>query len=406
MTRYLLAGGGTAGHVNPLLAVADRLREREPDAVILVLGTAEGLESRLVPERGYELLVVDRLPMPRRPDRAALTFPARFRALIGRIRALILEHDIDVVVGFGGYVSAPAYLAARAEKRRIVLHEANAKPGIANRLGSRLTGYCGVAFRGTRLAHARFTGMPLRREIEQLDRHANRAEAQREFGLDPGRLTLVVTGGSLGARSINEVIAASVPLILGAGWQVLHITGERSEIDYPFLPGYRVVRYCNRMDLALSIADLVLARAGSSTVSELAALGIPAVYVPLAIGNGEQRLNARESVDAGAAITVQNSVFAPDWVADRLLPLLQNRAVLAAMAARALTVGVRDGTDRMVALIDEALSAPAPGSTPEPDAAAGPAPDPAGDTAGSSSASDLGRDTTGDAGPGDETTRR
>ena len=363
MTRYLLAGGGTAGHVNPLLAVADRLRRTEPDAVILVLGTAEGLESRLVPERGYDLLIVERLPFPRRPDRAALGFPGRFRALVRRVRELIVEHDIDVVVGFGGYVSAPAYLAARLERRPIALHEANAKPGIANRLGAFTTRFVGVAFRDARLPHARFTGMPLRVEIEQLDRHANRPKGYEEFGLDAAKPTLVITGGSLGARAINQTVAESVPVILGAGWQVLHITGERSEIDYPFLRGYRVLRYCNRMDLALSIADLVLARAGSSTVSELAALGIPAVYVPLAIGNGEQRLNARESIAADAAIAVANGAFTPDWVVDGLLPLLQDRAQLAGMAARATTVGVRDGADRVVALIREAVGSAGPATS-------------------------------------------
>ena len=174
MTRYLLAGGGTAGHVNPLLAVADRLREEEPDAVVLVLGTADGLESRLVPARGYELLEVDRVPFPRSLGPAAFRFPGRFRAAVRSTRRLIAEHDIEVVVGFGGFVSGPAYIAAWREKLPIVVHEANAIPGMANRLGSWLTRFVGVAFAGTRLRHARFVGMPLRRELEGLDRAATR----------------------------------------------------------------------------------------------------------------------------------------------------------------------------------------------------------------------------------------
>jgi len=354
VTTYLLCGGGTAGHVNPLLAVADRLRERDPEAIILVLGTAEGLEAKLVPERGFRLLVVPRLPFPRRPGGALLRFPRRFAGVVGRIRELIVEHNVDVVVGFGGYVSAPAYLAARREKVAIVVHEANARPGLANRLGAALSPHVGVAFRGTRLRRARFVGMPLRPEIERLERHSVRQEAYAAFGLTPGKLTLVVTGGSLGARRINETVAEAVPFVIGAAWQVLHITGQRSEIDYPLLAGYRVMGYCDRMDLALAIADLVLARAGSSTVSELSALAIPAVYVPLAIGNGEQRLNAGEAVTAHAALMVDNAQFTPEWIADALVPLLVNRADLAAMAARASTIGVRDGTNRVVALIDEA----------------------------------------------------
>ena len=341
MTRYLLAGGGTAGHVNPLLAVADRILAREPDAVILVLGTAEGLESRLMPARGYELLVVARLPFPRRPDASAVRFPGRFARLVEQIRALIREHHIDVVVGFGGYVSAPAYLAARRERVAIAIHEANARPGMANRLGARLT---------------RFVGMPLRREIESLHRPTERAEALDFFGLSPSRPTLLVTGGSQGARHINETVNAAAATIIGAGWQILHVTGERSLLPPTGLAHYLLVPYCDRMDLALAAADLAVARAGAATVSEFTALGVPAVYVPLAIGNGEQRLNARDVVNAGGALIVENDEFTPRWILDHLVPLLEDRARIAGMAARTLPVGVLDGADRMVDLVGDALA--------------------------------------------------
>lgn len=357
MTRYLLAGGGTAGHVNPLLAVADRLREDEPDAVVLVLGTSEGLESRLVPARGYELLVVDRVPFPRRPGGAAFRFPGRFRAAVRSTRRLIADHDIDVVVGFGGYVSGPAYVAAWREKLPIVVHEANAIPGIANRLGSRLTRFVGVAFSGTRLRNARFVGMPLRRELETLDRAAARKEALGFFGLDASKPVLLVTGGSLGARSVNETVFASAATIIGAGWQLLHVTGERAQLGESGLADYRIVAYCDRMEFAIAAAELVIARAGSATVSELTALGVPAVYVPLAIGNGEQRRNVRGVVSAGGALMVDNADFTPQWVASELVPLLRDRKTIAELAARAATVGVLDGTARTVALIGEAVSA-------------------------------------------------
>ncbi|MBC7725413.1 MAG: UDP-N-acetylglucosamine--N-acetylmuramyl-(pentapeptide) pyrophosphoryl-undecaprenol N-acetylglucosamine transferase [Burkholderiaceae bacterium] len=356
MTRYLLAGGGTAGHVNPLLATADRLMLRAPDSVVLVLGTAEGLESRLVPERGYELSVIEKLPFPRRPNLAALKFPGRFATMVRGIEAVIRDRGIDVVVGFGGYVSAPAYLAARRAGVPIVVHEANARPGMANRLGSWLTRSVAVTFPRTPLRGARVTGMPLRAEIESIDRAGSRRAGYPAFGLDPTRLTLLVTGGSLGARSINETLAAAVPFVLGAGWQVLHISGTRADIAFPTLAGYVVLPYCNRMDLAIAVADLVVARAGSSTVSELTALGVPAVYVPLAIGNGEQRVNARDAVDGGAAVLVENADFTAEWVADQLLPLLQDRAAIAAMAASATAIGVRDGADRLVDLIEAAVA--------------------------------------------------
>jgi UDP-N-acetylglucosamine--N-acetylmuramyl-(pentapeptide) pyrophosphoryl-undecaprenol N-acetylglucosamine transferase len=356
VTVYLLAGGGTAGHVNPLLAVADRLRDRDPYAEILVLGTREGLEARLVPDRGYELLFIERLPFPRRINRAAFSFPARFRQAIDVTAGYLRERKVDVVVGFGGYASAPAYVAARREKIPLAIHEGNAKPGIANRFGARFTRHVGVTFEGTRIANATFVGMPLRREIESLDRHAMRPVGYREFDLDPSKPTLLVTGGSSGARRINDTIYDAIAVVLGTSWQVLHITGANSDHIDPRLSGYRMLRYCDRMDLALAVTDFAVSRAGSATVSEFAALGIPAAYVPYPVGNGEQRFNASNSVDAGGAVLVRDVDFTPQWIAGELIPLLRNRALVADMAARAGTVGVRNAADRMVDLILSAAS--------------------------------------------------
>lgn len=355
MTTYLLAGGGTAGHVNPLLAVADRIRRDEATADILVLGTVEGLEARLVPARGYELLTIERLPFPRRPGRALLRFPGRQRAAIERVRSILRDRSVDVVVGFGGYASAPAYLAAQREKLPFVVHEANAKPGLANRLGAAFTRFVGVAHRGTRIRHGEFVGMPLRREIEQLDRPSARVAAFREFGLDPERPVLLVTGGSTGARRINATISATAALVIGAGWQLLHIAGAKAEVRDPHLAGYAFLNYCDRMDLAIAVADLAVSRSGSATVSELAAVGVPAVFVPYPVGNGEQRFNAADVVAAGGAVIVDDAAFTPAWVAASLIPLLQDRASIAEMAVGAASVGVRDGADRMVALVHRAL---------------------------------------------------
>jgi len=354
VTTYLFAGGGTAGHVNPLLATADRLREREPDATVLVLGTAEGLEARLVPERGYELLTVPRLPFPRRPNRDALRFPGRWRASVDRVRGILRDRDVDIVVGFGGYASAPAYAAARRERLPIVVHEQNARPGMANRLAARWTRYVAVTFPGTPLRGARVIGLPLRAEIERLDRPAARAEAARLFGLDSSRPLLLVTGGSTGARRLNESVSQSIAALLGTGWQVLHVTGSRSPVADPGLGGYRILEYCDRMELALAAADLAVSRAGAATVCELAAVGVPAVFVPYAVGNGEQALNARGAVRAGGAVLVPDAAFTPEYVARELPPLLDDRAGVAAMAVRMATTGATDAADRMVDLVLEA----------------------------------------------------
>jgi UDP-N-acetylglucosamine--N-acetylmuramyl-(pentapeptide) pyrophosphoryl-undecaprenol N-acetylglucosamine transferase len=356
VTTYLLAGGGTAGHVNPLLAVADRIRDREPNATILVLGTSEGLEARLVPERGYELLTIERLPFPRRLGMGAFSFPRRFRAAVAQTRRYIEERHVDVVVGFGGYASAPAYRAAHLAGTPLALHEANAKPGFANRLGARYTRFIGVAFRETKLPRATWVGMPLRREIEQLDRHAARTEAYSFFGLEPGKRVLLVTGGSTGARSINTAVHDGIANILGAGWQVLHIAGAASTLADLGQADYNLLKYCDRMDLAIAVADLAISRSGSATVSEFAAVGLPAVFVPYPVGNGEQRFNAKDAVDAGGAILLADADLTPAWIASDLVPLLRNPAAISQLAARISSVGTRDGADRMVDLLQRALA--------------------------------------------------
>lgn len=356
MTTYLLAGGGTAGHVNPLLALADFIsNEQGDDAKIIVLGTQEGLEARLVPERGYELQAIARLPFPRKPGLYALKFPFQYRRAIAQVRALIRERDVDVVVGFGGYASAPAYRAARKERVPYVIHEANARPGLANRLGARGTPYVAVTFPDTPMRGARVTGMPLRAEIESLDRSALRAAAREHFGLDAERRTLLVTGGSQGARALNVGISTSAREIVAWNVQVLHVWGGLTEVQDPKVPGYHVITYCDRMDLAFAAADFVVSRAGSATVSELSGLGIPAALVPYATGNGEQRLNARAVTQAGGALLVEDDELTAAWVKNVLLPLMSSDEELARMSAAARSVGSLDGTRELFTLVQEAL---------------------------------------------------
>ncbi|SDH17727.1 UDP-N-acetylglucosamine--N-acetylmuramyl-(pentapeptide) pyrophosphoryl-undecaprenol N-acetylglucosamine transferase [Agrococcus jejuensis] len=355
MSSYLFAGGGTAGHVNPLLATADRLREREPDARIVVLGTQEGLERELVPAAGYELVTIPKLPFPRRPDAAALRFVRSWAPTVSRVRRLLAERDVDVVVGFGGYASAPAYRAAHLARTPLAIHEANARPGMANRLGARWTRHVGLTYAPTTLPGT-VVGMPLRRSITTLDRAALRAEARATLGLDADRPTLLVTGGSQGARSINRAIVAAAPAIVAAGWQILHLSGGRqTDFEPATVDHYVAVEYLDGMHLAYAAADLVVCRAGSLTVSELMAVGLPAAYVPLPFGNGEQALNAHDQVAAGGALLVDDALLAQGWVEDALVPLLADPERVAAMAAATRGSAIADGDDRMCDLVRTAM---------------------------------------------------
>ncbi|WP_432511952.1 undecaprenyldiphospho-muramoylpentapeptide beta-N-acetylglucosaminyltransferase [Kineococcus sp. SYSU DK001] len=359
--NVLLAGGGSTGHVAPLLATADLLRRRDPAAGVLVLGTAEGLEARLVPQRGYDLAVVPRVPLPRKPSGDLLRLPGRLRAAVAGAAGAIRDVRADVVVGYGGYVAVPAYLAARRAGVPIVVHEQNALPGIANRLGARWARSTAVTFPGTPLPRAVHTGMPLRAEVVALaaatDRDARRRAARTDLGLDPDTPTLLVTGGSLGAQRINDVLGACAPDLTAAGVQVLHACGRGKSV--PLADGvdpsrYVVREYLDGMDTAYAAADLVLGRSGAGTVSELTALGLPGVYVPLPIGNGEQRRNAESVVAAGGGLLVADADLDVAFVRSRVLPLLTDPAALAATARAAAGFGVHDGAERLADLVEAA----------------------------------------------------
>ena len=362
MVSVLLAGGGTAGHVNPLLAVAAELLRRDAGSTLRVLGTREGLEATLVPAAGLELDVVPRVPLPRRPSLDLVRVPARLRAAVRAAGESIDASGAQVVVGFGGYVAAPAYLAARRRGIPVVVHEANAHPGLANRLGARWAAAVAVTVPGTPLRDAVLTGLPLRPEIAELvaaresDPQGARGAALADLGLDPTRRTLLVTGGSLGAQSLNRVLAATASELVASGWQVLHLTGAgKAEEVRSAAPTehYHVREYLTEMHLAYAAAELVVCRAGAGTVSELAALGMPAVYVPLPIGNGEQRRNAAAVVAAGGGILVADRDLTPEWVREHVVGI--DGDALGSMARAAAGAGIRDGASRVADLVGGVL---------------------------------------------------
>ncbi|WP_168583701.1 undecaprenyldiphospho-muramoylpentapeptide beta-N-acetylglucosaminyltransferase [Gephyromycinifex aptenodytis] len=356
-SSVLLAGGGSAGHVSPLLALADCLRRRDPNVGITALGTQAGLESRLVPARGYELRTVPKVAFPRRVSRDAAMLPKRLASAVAAADRAIVDCGAQVVVGFGGYVATPAYLAARRRGIPIVVHEQNARPGLANKLGARLTPYVGTTFPSTQLPHGRVVGMPLRREITTLDRVAMREQACAHFGLDPARTTLLVTGGSLGAQRLNVAFSQAASRLTDAGLQVLHLTGRGKDVVVAQdAKGYVTREYADQMELAYAACDLVVARSGANTVCELTAVGLPAIYVPLPIGNGEQRVNAADVISAGGGILVEDSEVTPEWAASTVLGLATDTPRLESMAAAAASIGEREADERLADLVTQAYA--------------------------------------------------
>ncbi|WP_433280128.1 undecaprenyldiphospho-muramoylpentapeptide beta-N-acetylglucosaminyltransferase [Pseudonocardia xinjiangensis] len=354
----VVAGGGTAGHIEPALALADAVVRRRPDARITALGTERGLDTALIPARGYPLELIPPVPMPRKPSGDLLRLPVRVREAVMRVREVLDRVEADVVVGFGGYVALPAYLGARG-RVPVVVHEANARAGLANKVGARFAELVAVAVGGSGLPGEQVVGMPLRRSITGLDRRALRAQARQWFGLPPHGPVLLVFGGSQGARTLNEAVAAALPRLLGAGIAVLHAHG-RNGTPAPPARGYVATPYIERMDLAYAAADAVLGRCGMTTVAEITAVGLPAVYVPLPHGNGEQALNAAPVVAAGGGLLVDDAELTGERAAAELVPLLTDPGRLAAMGRAARSSGHADAADRLAHLVLDIAGHPGP----------------------------------------------
>ncbi|MQY25557.1 UDP-N-acetylglucosamine--N-acetylmuramyl-(pentapeptide) pyrophosphoryl-undecaprenol N-acetylglucosamine transferase [Nocardia aurantia] len=388
----IVAGGGTAGHIEPAMAVADALRRRDPAIRITALGTERGLETRLVPERGYPLELIPPVPLPRKPTADLLRLPGRVRASVARTRAIIDAVDADVIVGFGGYVALPAYLAAGRgllrNRRRvpIVVHEANAKAGIANKIGARLATRVLAAVPGSGIhggrrpkddgrgrpgddgrgrsavggSEAEIVGIPVRQSIATLDRSALRAEARAHFGLPADGPVLLVFGGSQGARSLNEAVSGAAAQLTAAGISVLHAHGPKNTLDVsgvdPDSPAkYVAVPYLSRMDLAYAASDAAVCRSGAMTVAEVSAVGLPAFYVPLPHGNGEQELNARPIVSLGGGRIVPDAELTPKYVIDEVIPVLSDATRLSDMAVAAAGAGHRDAADAVARIVVEVI---------------------------------------------------
>jgi UDP-N-acetylglucosamine--N-acetylmuramyl-(pentapeptide) pyrophosphoryl-undecaprenol N-acetylglucosamine transferase len=357
--RVLLAGGGTAGHIEPSLALADALLRRHPGTVVTALGTESGLETTLVPARGIDVRLIPKVTMPRADPRRWFGIPAGVWGAV-RATASVIERDRpDVVVGFGGYVALPAYLAARRAGVPFVVHEANARPGVANRIGARFTPYVAVSVPSTvaSLPHAVLVGIPLRRSIASLDRAALRPKARLTFGLDADRPTVLVFGGSQGARTINAAMQGAARGLLDAGIQVLHAAGptntvvvERRDTD----PPYVVLPYIERMDLAYAAADVVLGRSGAMTCAEVAAVGLPAVFVPYPHSNGEQAVNAQSLVDVGAGLLVRDEDLSATVVEHLVGELALDPERLEKMSKAAEPLGARDADERLTDMVLQA----------------------------------------------------
>lgn len=360
MTSVVLAGGGTAGHTSPLIATAKALELIEPGVQLVCIGTAKGLETRVIPEAGLALELITPVPLPRTVNLDLVKLPYTLTRSVLEARRVLKRARADVLVGFGGYVSIPAYLAARLSRVPVVVHEANKLAGISNKIGAKFAAFVGITFRETQLPGGQLVGMPMRRSITTPEVDA--ARARREFGLDPERRTLLVSGGSQGAVRINEAVAAARDELLAAGIQILHVLGPKNFDDavhtvvtHASGAQYRPVAFVSDMAVAYAAADLMVGRAGAGTVHETAVSGLPVVFVPLPWGNGEQGRNAAELVAAGGGVLVPDGEVSGARLGSVVTEILADPERLAQMSATCRSMYPADAADTLAAAVLNAV---------------------------------------------------
>ena len=365
-TWAIIAGGGTAGHLLPGLAVARTLVDRGHGAdSIHFVGASRGIEATLVPEAGFGITL-----LPGRGVQRRLTL-ANVAAVWGIVRAvvqavgLVRRRRPAVVLALGGFASVACSLAAVLWRVPLVVAEQNARAGAANRLVARFAAACAVPFAETDLPRAVVTGNPVRDEILAVGAARDRDAARRQLGLPTDRTVLVAFAGSLGSRRVNEAVYGAVER-----WDdrtdlaIHHVVGARDWDARPRLePGalhYQAVRYEDRMDLVLAAADLAVCRSGGTTVAELSVVGVPAVLVPLPIATRDhQTANAGPLVRAGGAVVVADDRFDADRLVEEVEAILgapaepaTGRSRLEAMARAAAREGRPDAADRVADLVE------------------------------------------------------
>ena len=356
--RVLMAGGGTAGHLFPCVAVAEELADLEPGCSIRYVGARGRIDEQILRERDLPHDLISARPLPYRLSAEAVTGLVALARAVRRTRAILRAFRPHIVFSTGGYVGASVGIAARLARIPLLVHVADTQPDRGNRLLARWA--CAITTISPEAARAlgrsaTVTGNPIRRELAQ----ATREQGTRELGLDPDAATIVVTGGSQGARRLNTAVVSALPVLLDElGAQIVHLSGAldfetlRAEVARRFgsPPRYHLIAHLPNPGLALAAADLALTRAGAGSLAEVCLHGVPMIVVPYPFAGGHQRLNAAPLADAGAAVIVDDAQFTGERLVALVRDLLGDAARLAAMAAAA-RAAARPDAARQVAQV-------------------------------------------------------
>jgi UDP-N-acetylglucosamine--N-acetylmuramyl-(pentapeptide) pyrophosphoryl-undecaprenol N-acetylglucosamine transferase len=360
--RVVIAGGGTVGHVQPAIALARCLEACE----VSFIGTATGVEATMISRAGFPFGTIEIRGFDRGRPLSMLSLAPKAARAILESRSLLRRYGPDVVVGMGGFVSLPVCCAARLRRIPVVLHEQNIVLGLANRVCKPFANHIAVSWADTLASagpRAVLTGNPVLPEVAHLDRTSRRGSALSEFGLEPSRKTLLVFGGSQGARRINRAAVGLCERWKGRNdRQVLHIAGAsefascKAAVEGAEVP-YKVVDFLKDMTEAYSAADLVLCRGGATTIAELTATGLPAIVVPYPYHRDRQQERHAEVLQqAGAAIALLDSDTTTGSVGDAADSLFDNEAALKSMAEASLALGLPAAAADLAGVVQKAAA--------------------------------------------------
>ncbi len=358
--KILVSGGGTAGHINPAIAIAKRM-QREYDAEILFIGKTGGMEQTLVPKEGFEIRSIEVEGLIRKLTPKNIGVAIKYIKAINTAKEIIKEFAPDVVVGTGGYVCAPVLRAAHSLRIPVLVHEQNVIPGMTVKMAARFADCVAISFDDT-VNYVKedakkvcvLTGNPLRENMTEL----TYKEARAKLGIDD-RPFIVTVGGSLGARTINDALVELINRLDGSKVRILGGTGERfyDEVKEKINPeklrdNIAVVPYIYNMDVVLPAADLVIARAGAITVSELCALGRPSLLIPSPnVTHNHQEYNANSIAEKGAAIMIPERDIAGTIISDTVEKLIFDKKKLEEMSENARKLAICDGTKRICDIV-------------------------------------------------------
>jgi len=310
--KFILSGGGTGGHIYPAIAIANELKSRFPDAEFLFVGASDKMEMQKVPQSGYQIEGLWIAGLQRKLTLQNAMFPFKLMSSLWKSRSIILEFKPDVVIGTGGFASGPLLQMANLLNIPTLIQEQNSYPGITNKILSKRARKICVAYENLGRFFPKskmiLTGNPVRQDL--IDIESKRAEAIQYFNLDPNKKTLLVLGGSLGARRVNQLIEKELKNFQAQDVQVIWQCGKFYYEDYNKYNGnnVQVLAFIDRMDLVYAAADIVISRAGASSVSELCIVGKPVIFIPSPnVAEDHQTKNAKSIVDRKGALMIKES---------------------------------------------------------------------------------------------------